>query len=99
MLELINDERRRHALGPVILSALHNRQAKEHAKTMGVARQLSHSDPGTYGGECVGYGAPNWRSQFEAWMGSPYYANIILNPNWVHAGFGEMNNYRVLQFS
>jgi uncharacterized protein YkwD len=101
MIEMINEERARNGLGPVIQSALLTRQSQNHAATMYRERTLSHSDPGTYGGECVGRGAPNWRAQLDAWLASPTHHNIIMNPNWVHVGGAESTDriFRVIQFS
>ena len=98
---MINEERARHALGPVIQSSLLTRQSQDHVRAMVGQGRAFHSDPGTYGGECVGIGAPNWKAQLDAWLANPIYYNTIMDPNWVHIGGAESEgrNYRVIQFS
>ncbi len=100
MYEDINKERAAAGLQPVTHSALLTNQAQHHASSMNYMKaQVFHSSPGTYGGECVGKGAPNWAAQVNAWMASPSYKEIILNPAFRTVGIGGSADYRVAQFA
>lgn len=99
MIALINEERIARGLPAVVRSNLLDYQSQQHSFEMAKEGRLYHSDPGKWGGECVGVGSPNWAAQVDAWMASPPHRAIILDPDYIHAGAGGSGAYRTIQFS
>ncbi|HIK44888.1 MAG TPA: CAP domain-containing protein [Leptolyngbyaceae cyanobacterium M65_K2018_010] len=103
LLNLVNVERQRAGLAPLVLSPQLTTAAQRHAQDMANTRRLSHtgSDGSTLRsridatgyrwtsiGENVAMGQSTPEAVMASWMASPGHRQNILNPNFTQLGLG-----------
>jgi uncharacterized protein YkwD len=113
-LRLINNERTRRGVAPLILASKLNCAAQKHARYMSTARRCGHTGSGSstyvqrieacgykswrYLGENVACGHSTWSAAMRAWMNSSGHRANILSPRFRNVGLGRYNHYYVQDF-
>lgn len=104
LLNLVNQERAKAGLKPLILSEKLDRAADKYSQRMANGDFFSHKDPGTGStvatrvtaesyqwktvGENIAAGYSTPEKVFQGWMNSAGHRANILNPNFTHMGLG-----------
>ena len=113
ILDLVNQERAKAGLKPLVLDSLLTKVATEKARDMYANKYFSHTSP-TYGspfemmqkfgvkysyaGENIAAGQRSAEEVMNAWMNSPGHRANILNANFKKLGVGYVNNQWVQMF-
>lgn len=103
ILTLVNVERQKAGLKPLVLDSQLTQVARLKSRDMHDAGYFSHTSP-TYGspfdmmshfgityraaGENIAVGQKDGDAVMQAWMNSPGHRANILNPNYTHIGIG-----------
>ncbi|CAG8557110.1 1414_t:CDS:2 [Paraglomus occultum] len=112
LLKLVNDERNKVGVDPLVLDARLIKAAQAHSEYQASINAITHDDPiGNLGdrikklgyiyenvGENIAFGFTTEASVMEAWMNSPQHRANILNPNFRHFGSGFTKNYWTQNF-
>jgi len=103
LLRLVNTERQRANLSPLVMNDKLTTAAQRHAQDMATSRRMSHTgsdgstmrsriDATQYNwstiGENVAMGQPTAAAVMRAWMNSPGHRQNILNPAFTELGVG-----------
>jgi serralysin len=104
LLDLVNQERAKAGLNPLILSQKLDEAADKYAEKMATGDFFSHTDPisgsnvakrvsdegyqWTRVGENIAAGYATAEAVFQGWMNSAGHRANILNPNYTHMGVG-----------
>ncbi|HZG38545.1 MAG TPA: CAP domain-containing protein [Nodosilinea sp.] len=103
LLRLVNTERQRANLSPLVMNDKLTTAAQRHAQDMAISRRMSHTgsdgstmrsriDATQYNwstiGENVAMGQPTAAAVMRAWMNSPGHRQNILNPAFTELGVG-----------
>lgn len=103
LLALINAERQRRGLNPLIMNIILMQAAEAHSQDMIDRNFFSHTNPDGLGpgdrltnagynwrtwGENIGAGYLSAEAMFNGWMDSGSHQDIMLNPNFTEIGIG-----------
>ncbi|WP_129689193.1 CAP domain-containing protein [Gottfriedia acidiceleris] len=102
ILDLVNIERGKGGLKPLILSSYLNGTAQAWSQTMSNANNMYHSTlsfKGGYKGENIAHGQTTAKEVMTDWMNSPGHRANIMNANFKQLGVGKVGTYWTQQFT
>ena len=98
LLKLINEERKKHDLPPLKLSAKMDEQAQSWAEHMHKMGKLKHGGFKGDRGQCIAEGQNSPEAVTKAWMSDAGHRNILLGKSYHELGAGRSGKYWVTDF-